>query len=259
MGRPLLTRTRDEPVLGTWLNTNSPVVAELLASLGFDFLTIDAEHSPVSIDGIQRLCQAITAGNPDCTPLVRLPATDYETTKRHLDAGVEGVIAPLINTADQAREVLKAAKYPPTGQRGVGFARSNDYGTAFDESVPHDNDDVLVCIQIEHQRAVENIDAILSVDGIDAAFFGPYDLSASLGITGQFDHPTFEDAIETAETACREHGVVLGTHIVQPNVQEAINRIEDEYRLIAYSLDITVLSKVFGDDLAELRAAIPDS
>lgn len=252
---PFPSRIRDETAIGTWVNTNSPVVAELLAALGFDFITIDAEHAAAGINEVQAMCQAITAGNPDCTPLVRLPEANYETVKRHLDAGAKGIIAPLINTPEEAHEVVEAAKYPPEGRRGVGFARSNAYGTDFDASVPHDNEEILVCVQIEHAEAVNNIDAILAVDGIDAAFFGPYDLSASLDVTGQFDHPKFEEAIETAEAACRENDIVLGTHVVQPDVNEAIQRVEEGYRLLAYSLDITVLSEVYGTDLEAIRTA----
>ncbi len=251
---PLSERIEETPVIGTWLNTNSSVVAELLASLGFDFLTVDAEHAAIGITEAQTLYQAIAAGNSDCTPLVRLPETNYETVKRHLDAGAKGVIAPLINTPEQAREVVEAAKYPPEGERGVGFARSNTYGADFDTSVPYDNNEIVVCVQIEHRRAIKNIDEILTVDGIDAVLFGPYDLSASLDITGQFDHPKFREAIETAETACREHNVILGTHVVQPDVDEATQRIKEGYRLLAYSLDITVLSEVFGNDLDEIRS-----
>lgn len=253
---PLPDQIQEEPAIGTWINTNSSVVAELLASLGFDFLTIDAEHAAVGINEVQELCQAITAGNPDCSPLVRLPETNYETVKRHLDAGAIGIIAPLINTPEQAREVVEAAKYPPEGSRGVGFARSNMYGAEFESSVPQDNDEILVCIQIEHQQAIDNIDEILAVEGIDAALFGPYDLSASLGVTGQFSHPKFEQATETAEEACREHDVVLGTHIVQPDTDEALDCIENGYRLLAYSLDITVLSELYKKDLDVIREVI---
>lgn len=256
---PLSERIQETPAIGTWLNTNSSVVAELLSSLGFDFLTVDAEHAAIGITEAQTLYQAIAAGNSDCTPLVRLPETNYETVKSHLDAGAKGIIAPLITTPEQAREVVKAAKYPPEGERGVGFARSNTYGADFDTSVPHDNNEIVVCVQIEHRRAIENIDDILAIDGIDAVLFGPYDLSASLGITGQFGHPKFEEAIETAETACREHDVVLGTHVVQPDVDEATQRIEEGYRLLAYSLDITVLSEVFGNDLDELRSVTAET
>ncbi len=251
---PLPAKIQNEPTIGTWLNTNSPIVAELLSSVGFDFLTVDAEHAAVSISDAQALYQAIAAGNPDCAPLVRLPETNYETIKRHLDAGAKGIIAPLVNTPEQAREIVKAAKYPPEGQRGVGFARSNDYGSNFDAAVPRDNNEILVCVQIEHREAIENIDEILAVDGIDAALFGPYDLSASLDVTGQFNHPKFEQSIKTAEAACRKHDIVLGTHVVEPDVNEATQRIQEGYRLLAYSLDIRVLSEVFGNDLREIQA-----
>lgn len=252
--KPLPARIREEPVIGTWLNSNSPVIAELLASLGFDFITVDAEHSAIGITEAQALYQAIAAGDPDSTPLIRLPKTDSETVKRHLDAGAKGVIAPLINTPKQAQDIVKASNYPPKGNRGVGFARSNTYGTNFDASVPYDNDETFVCVQIEHRRAIKNINEILAVDGIDAALIGPYDLSASLNITGQFDHPKFKEAIKLVESACREQNTVLGTHVVKPEIDELLNYIERGYGFLGYSLDITILSEVLIKDLNRIRS-----
>jgi 2-dehydro-3-deoxyglucarate aldolase len=239
--------------IGSWINTASPIVAELMAACDFDFLTVDAEHSAVDVPQAQVLFQAIRAGNPDCAPLVRLPGNDYATTKRYLDASAAGVIAPLINSAEQARELVRAVKYPPQGGRGVGFCRANMYGMDFDEAVASANDQTLVCVQIEHVDGVRHIDEILSVPGVDAVFIGPYDLSASMGITGQFDDPRMLDATQRILSACQEHGVAPGIHVVPPDAEEVVRRIRQGYRLIAYSLDITMLATACQDGIAKIR------
>jgi len=240
-------------VVGSWINSCSPVVAELMAAAGFDFLTVDVEHSAVDVPQVQMLLQAVCAGNPDCVPLVRLPSHDYATTKRYLDAGAMGVIAPLINSAEQAREVVQAAKYPPLGGRGVGFCRANMYGMQLLKAVASANDQTLVCIQIEHLEGVRNIDEILSVPGIDAVLIGPYDLSASMGITGQFDNPKMADAKRRILEACHRHSVMPGIHVIQPDVDEVVQRFHEGYRLIAYSLDIAMLLQTCQVGLSEIQ------
>jgi 2-dehydro-3-deoxyglucarate aldolase len=246
-------------VVGSWINTCSPVVAELMGAAGFDFLTVDVEHSAVDVPQVQALFQAIRAGNPDCAPLVRLPGSDYATTKRYLDAGAAGVIAPLINSAEQARELVRAVKYPPEGLRGVGFCRANLYGMHFDEAVSSANDQTLVCVQIEHVDGVRHIDEILAVPGVDAAFIGPYDLSASLGVTGRFEHPRMIEAKLRILDACKQHGVASGIHVVPPDVGEVMRRFLEGYRLIAYSLDITMLTKACQDGLVEIRRSLQET
>jgi 2-dehydro-3-deoxyglucarate aldolase len=241
------------PVIGSWLNTASPIAAELMAACGFDFLTVDAEHSAVEVPQAQALFQAIRAGNPECAPLVRLPGTDYSVTKRYMDAGAAGVIAPLVNSPEEAREVVRAVKYPPEGERGVGFCRDNLYGLTLDETVAAANDKTFVCVQIEHIRAVENIDAILAVDGVDAAFIGPYDLTASMGITAEFDHPDYIAARKKVLEACRACDVAAGIHVVQPDPEEVTLRIKEGYSLIAYSLDITMLATSCREALKIIR------
>ena len=240
-------------VIGSWINTASPITAELMSATGFDFLTVDAEHSAIDVPQAQAIFQAIRSGNPDCAPLVRLPGNDYATTKRYLDAGAKGVIAPLIRTAEQAREVISAAKYPPEGLRGVGFCRANMYGYDFDNAIASANEEMFVCLQIEHIDSVENIDEILSVPGVDAIFIGPYDLSASMGITRQFDHPKMIDAQKRILEACVEHNIAPGIHVVQPDVNEVKLRIDEGYKFIAYSLDITMLITSCQNGLAKIR------
>ena len=249
--RQLLKSNR--PVIGSWINSASPIIAELMASTGFDFLTVDVEHSAVDLVQTQMLFQSIKSGNPRCAPLVRLAGNNYADTKRYLDSGASGVIAPFINDSNQARELVRAVKYPPDGMRGVGFCRANGYGMRLREAVATANDETFVCVQIEHIEAVRNLDDILRVPGVDAAIIGPYDLSASMGITGQFNNPEMVKAIDTIGTTCRKHSVVAGIHVVQPDPEEVIRRFREGYRFIAYSLDITMLMNSCTAGLAEIR------
>jgi 2-dehydro-3-deoxyglucarate aldolase len=246
----------DRPVIGSWLNSASPVIAELMAATGFDFLTVDVEHSAVDLVQTQALFQAIRSGNPRCAPLVRLAGNSYAETKRYLDAGAAGVIAPFINTAEQAQELVRAVKYPPVGMRGVGFCRANVYGMKLKESVTAANEETFVCVQIEHIEAVRNIDTILQVPGVDAVIIGPYDLSASMGLTAQFDHPDVIGAIDVIGAACKRHGIAGGIHVVQPDSADVVRRYRDGYRFIAYSLDITMLMNACLSGLRDIREQI---
>jgi len=242
-----------ESVLGSWINSGSPMVAELMAASGFDFLCVDAEHSAVDLPQAQGLFQAITSGRRECAALVRLHGVDYAFVKRYLDAGADGVIAPLVRTQAEAEQLVQACKYPPQGLRGLGFCRANDYGQRIDDEFARANDHVFVAVQIEHIAAVANIDAILGVPGIDAAFIGPYDLSASMGIAGQFSHPDYVAALATIQAACRRHGTVSGIHVVSVDPTEAKARLAEGYQLVAYSLDITMISTACQQGLAALR------
>ena len=241
-------------LVGSWINTASPITAELMANCGFDFLTVDAEHSAVELPQAQALFQAIRSGNPNCAPLVRVPAADYAAIKRYMDAGAQGVVVPLINDAQQAREVVRAVKYPPQGQRGVGFCRDNCYGLTLDARVAAANEETLVCLQIEHVDGVRNLESILGVAGVDAVFIGPYDLTASMGITAQFDHPEYLKACHTVLEACRRHKVAAGIHVVEPNPEELCERAREGYTLLAYSLDITMLARSCQSGLQTIRA-----
>jgi len=246
----------NKTVVGSWINTASSIVAELMSSTGFDFLAVDAEHSAVDLIQTQPLFQAIKSGNQDCATLVRLKGNDYSDTKRYMDAGAEGVIAPLINTAEQAAELVRSAKYPPLGMRGVGFCRANSYGMRLQEAVKTANEKTFVCVQIEHADALNNLNEIFSVPGIDAAMIGPYDLTASMGITGQFDHSEMVAATKKILNACQKHSIIPGIHVVQPNVDEVVRRYIEGYRFIVYSLDITMLTTSCERGLHEIRKAI---
>ena len=228
-------------ILGSWINTVSPIVAEIMSNSGFDFLCLDAEHSALDYFSALQLFQAIKAGNPDCAPLVRMQGNNYADTKRYLDAGAIGVIAPLVNTKKEAEYLVQSVKYPPFGYRGVGFGRSHAYGFEFDNYMKFAEENIFIAIQIEHIDAVNNFSEISDVKGIDAIFVGPYDLTASMGITAQFDHPDYKNALNYINTVCKEKGLISGIHVVQPSVEEVISKSQSGYNLIAYSLDITII------------------
>lgn len=254
--RPSSLRQRlaeGEVLIGSWINSGSPIVAELMAASGFDFLCVDVEHSAVDLPQTQALFQAIRSGRPECGAVVRLHGVDYAFVKRYLDAGAAGIVAPLVRTREEAQLVVQAAKYPPEGLRGVGFCRANAYGLRIADECARANRETLVAVQIEHIDAVREVDAILGVPGIDAAFIGPYDLTASMGLTAQFDHPDYLAARATILAACRRHAVAPGIHVVAPDVAEVRARIAEGFRFIGYSLDITMLSTRCAESLASLR------
>jgi len=234
-------KLKKDYLLGSWINTGSAIVSEIMSASGFDFLVVDTEHSAIDIGQTQILFQAIMAGNPECIPMVRLAGNVYSETKRYLDAGAMGVIVPLVNTRNDAELIIESVKYPPHGMRGVGFGRSHGYGFNFDSYMKNSNEKTIVGVQIEHIKGVNNIDEIFSVQGIDFAFIGPYDLTASMRITAQFDHPDYHEVIKKIISKCREYKILPGIHVVQPDTNEAVRRIREGFKIIAYSLDITML------------------
>ncbi len=244
-----------DTVVGSWINSGSPMVAELMAATGFDFLCVDIEHSAVDLPQAQQLFQAIRSGRRDCAALARVHGVDYAFVKRYLDAGADGIVAPLVRTREEAALLVQAAKYPPLGLRGVGFCRANAYGMRLTEECTRANQEVFLAVQIEHIDAVRNIDSILGVPGIDAAFIGPYDLTASMGITAQFEHPDYLAARATILAACQRHGIAPGIHVVSPVPGDVQARMAEGYRFIAYSLDITMLTTACVAGLATIREA----
>jgi len=183
----------NELLLGTMLTLPSPEVAEMIAVCGYDWLFMDGEHGNLSTLDWQRMLQAVAGRS---AAIIRVAAKTESDIKKVLDIGADGIIAPQVNSADEACHVVACCKYPPRGIRGVGLARAQGYGRNFAEYMDSANDRIAVIIQAEHIDAVNNIDDIVKVDGIDAVFIGPYDLSASMGRMGEVDHPEVVEAIE---------------------------------------------------------------
>jgi 4-hydroxy-2-oxoheptanedioate aldolase len=211
-----------KPAFGTLLHLADPLAAEMMASVGFEWLLVDTEHGPIDLATLATMFATIT--RYPVAPLVRVHALNEENVKRVLDAGAWGVLAPNIRTRAEAELLVRACKYPPQGVRSLGAGRfplsfKTDAATYFQRA----NDEILVIVQIEHHEAITNIDAILSVPGVDACYVGPNDFCASLGLAPSLEppHKEFHDAMATLFAACRRHGVAPGIHCQTP---ETVNR-----------------------------------
>jgi 2-dehydro-3-deoxyglucarate aldolase len=198
---------RREQLLGTMVTLASAASAEVLASLGFDWLFIDGEHGPLETRDLAEILQAVSHKTA-C--IVRVAEAAEVPIKKALDLGAHGIIVPQVNTPEQAANVVRWARYAPEGARGVGLARAHGYGVTFREYVGAANREIAVIVQAEHAKAVDNIEAIVRVPGVDAVLLGPYDLSASLGKMGEIDDPAVVAAIGRVTDACRAAGMPLG-------------------------------------------------
>ncbi len=233
-------------LIGTVVSIAKPQVSELLAQAGFDWLFIDGEHAPLDEADIQLLIQ--TAEHTPC--LVRVPSLDEVAIKKALDAGATGIIVPQVNSAEQARLAVSYAKYPPTGQRGVGISRAHGYGFNFKDYLARANNEVVVVVQAEHALVLEEIDAIAATPGLDAVFVGPYDLSASLGKMGQVENPSVIDAVDRITAACQRADLRLG--VFGTSSEAVMPYIDRGYTLIAAATDTLLLGKAARDLLGAL-------
>lgn len=172
--------------VGTWCQIGHPANAEILAKAGFQWIAGDCEHGEFTEADIGNFCRA--ARQYGCSPLIRVRENAMLPIRRALDLGADGVFVPLVNTAGDAERAVKAAKYPPRGIRGFAFHRGNAWGVEFDDFAKTTNENVTVIVMIESREAVENINGILAVDGVDGILIGPYDMSGSYGIPGQVGH-----------------------------------------------------------------------
>ncbi len=204
-----------EWVTGTFINLGSPVTAEIAAHAGFDWILIDHEHGPGGEDTMFDQLRAVGGGA--AVPIVRVAANDAWRFKRVLDAGAHGVMVPLVNTPDEARAAAAAMRYPPRGIRGIAkFQRGAGYGAEFDDYFKHAHERLLLIAQIETPGAVENIEAIAAIDGIDVLFVGPTDLTYNLGIPDQFDHPDYVAAQRRVVAAATAAGKAAGILVLNP-------------------------------------------
>ena len=226
---------KNQASLGGWIQIGHPVVAEIMAHAGFDWLAIDNEHGIIDIETGMNIFNAMRGTN--VVPMVRVQENNEIIIRRWCDAGARGIIVPMVNDADQARVAVTAIKYPPLGRRGFGYCRANCYGVAFDKYAKDANDDILLIVQIEHIDAIRNIDSILSVPGVDAAFIGPYDLSGSMGLTGQLYHPDVIAAGDTMLNACKQHNKAPGIHVVSMDADRVRSFIAQGFTFIAASID----------------------
>ena len=237
MNDPFATRLRrGDRLIGSIITLPALEVPEVMSAAGLDWLFVDCEHAPLDPLWAQRLLQAARVPG-----VLRVADSHESTLKRALDTGAAGVVVPMVNTAQQARAVVSFCKYPPLGSRGVGIVRAQGYGLGFQDYVAHANESTAIIVQIEHISAVENIEAIVAVPGVDAAFVGPYDLSGSMGRLGEVDHIDVLAAIEGVRLACERAGMPLGIYV--GSAAAAKPYLEKGFTLIAVGIDALLLGQ----------------
>jgi len=239
-----------ETVIGSIVSVNSPDIVEVLALAGFDFIFIDNEHGALNIETTANLIRAAEARA--CTPIVRVAENDPVTILKTLDIGAFGIHVPQINTREEAAEMVKAARYYPLGERGIALPRSSGYGIYAREAyIEEANSETLLIPHLENIKGVENLKEILTINGLDIIFIGPFDLSQSLGIPGQLGHPLLEEKIAYSLDTIRTAGLTAG--IFAAGVEEAQQRIEQGFRYILYSMDTIMLSKTAQSELSRIK------
>jgi 2-keto-3-deoxy-L-rhamnonate aldolase RhmA len=230
-----------------------PVVSigRLAAHAGADFLLVDQEHTGMSLETAKAVIAA--SRGDEIVPLVRVPDAAYHLIASILDVGAAGVMVPMVEGIDEARSVVEWAKYPPLGRRGVGLLYRDEHepgGPA--PTMVRVNEDQLLILQIETRAALEEVEQIAALDGVDVLWVGHFDLTASMGITAQFEHADFLAALERVVAACRAHGKAAG--IMVASVEDGRKALERGFRAIAYSGDLWLYQQALAEGVTALRA-----
>ena len=231
-----------KPVVGTWLSLGSVPAARFLARMGFDYLTVDVEHSLVNVETATHMMGAIA--DAGCVPLARVPSNRHDHIKRVLDNGGFGIVVPMVMSRREALDAVAACRYPPRGNRSVGGSvHALNFAATPAEYYAKVDDELLVVLQCEHVDAVRNFDEVYSVDGVDAVFVGPNDLAASMrDPSGRPPAPdVFKQALADILAACKRIGVPAGIHTF--SVEEAKSRIEEGWQFIAVNSELKFMTE----------------
>jgi 2-dehydro-3-deoxyglucarate aldolase/4-hydroxy-2-oxoheptanedioate aldolase len=250
--------TEDEVVVGVALQQyRSTEIPRLLAAVGFDYLFVDTEHGGFSIETVQDVL--VASNESGITPFVRVGELHYSLVTRVLDVGAQGVIFPRVESAALLEEAIGWTKYPPYGTRGFGFMapQLNYEQLSLPEIMQHLNSETMVIVQCETALSMENCDELLSVPGIDVAMVGPTDLSISLGVPGEFEHPKILDAVERFVEACDRHAVVPGIHC--RNAELALPWLRRGMRFLGCGSEHGMMLDKARETMAHVRAAVSES
>lgn len=229
-----------ERMVGNWISVGNPAVAEVCAH-GFDFVAIDLEHTPTGLESLENTLRAVDTVEGDVAPIVRVPWNDPIRIKRVLDLGPAGLIIPMVESEEEARNAVEAMRYPPDGIRGAAVSRASDYGRTFDEYFENANEDLITIVQIESQRGVENAEEIVGVDGVDGVLIGHGDLAASIDMFGEWEDDDYQSRLES---------IIETTHDAGKPVMMLALDDDDIHRWV----DVGVDSLIAGVDIAYLAA-----
>ena len=228
-------------IFAGWTSFAHPSITEIFSHAHLDFIGIDIEHSTISQEQSQRIIAAAQASGSLCLP--RVASHNMEMIKRLLDSGADGIIAPTVQTADDVKRLISWIKYPPQGKRGFGVARAQGYGFNFDTYTKSWNESSSLICQIESMEGVENIEKILSLKEVDGVMVGPYDLSGSLGIPGQLEHPKVLAAARRVISASKRLKKSCGTQIIEPDAKNVQEAFQKGFNFVILSSDVFLLWK----------------
>jgi 2-keto-3-deoxy-L-rhamnonate aldolase RhmA len=240
--------------IGSWITLNHMGIVEIMADAGFNWLCIDMEHSVIDYDGAQNLIATIQAKGLQA--FVRVGENNTRIIKRVLDAGADGVIVPMVCSEADAIRAIDAVKYPPLGIRGVGLARAQKYGFGFEEYRDTIANNVKLIVQIEHVDGVNNLEEILSLEGVDGSIVGPYDLSGSMGKPGQYYDEDVKEVLEKYERTVKKYNKTIGFHVIEPDHNLVLEKINKGYNFIAFSLDSIFLGQMARTQMNNLKQEI---
>lgn len=243
-----------ELTIGSWITLGHPAIAEIMAAAGFDWLVLDMEHSVMELGEAQAIIQVLD--KQQCPAIVRLTSNHPDQIKRVMDAGATGVMVPMVKSAADAHAAVQGVYYPPRGQRGVGLARAQGYGASFPAYQQWLEENAVVVVMIEHVDAVNAIDAILAVPGVDAYIIGPYDLSGSMGRPGDLNHPDVQAAITRVLAAGQHAKKPGGIHVIEPDPAALQLRIKSGFNFLGYALDIRILDSICRNHMQQIRASL---
>ena len=240
----------NQVVYGPFMHTTDPAFVESTGNVGFDFIVLDLEHGPVSLEHLQNLIRAAEIGR--LYPIVRTPPGNLHMIGAVQDIGARGILVPQIKDAEEAAAVVKSARFFPKGERGLnGAVRAAKYSSIDSgEYLKNSNENTLI-IQLEGKEALNNLDEILQVPDIDIFFIGPYDLSQSLGVPGEIHHPLVIENMQKIVKTAKEKGLTLGTYA--GSLEDAKFWQESGIKLIAYSLDIVIFTEALKNTINQLK------
>ena len=237
--------------IGSWISIGDNTVAEIISNCKYDWIVIDLEHSSISIDKAAELIRIIDLSG--VAPFVRVTSNDENQIKRVLDAGAKGIVIPMVNSKDDALKAVSSTKYYPKGIRGVGLFRAQGYGNRFGDYFKWQEKHIVVIVQIEHKDAIPNLEEIFSVDGVDGFLIGPYDLSCSLGVPGDFKSKDYKKSIKEILDKGKKLNCTSGIHIVEPDQKALKQKIIEGFRFIAFSVDIRMLDTAARIDIEHYK------
>nr|WP_244256829.1 aldolase/citrate lyase family protein [Halomicrobium sp. IBSBa] len=262
MSSPQMTHVKDaieagESPLGTWISVGHPTIAEAVAQLDIDFLLVDMEHTTMGLETVESIARSVDAADGETETVVRVPWNDPVRLKRVVDIGVAGVMVPMVGTAEEARELVRAVQYPPDGIRGIAGSRATEYGRNFEEYVANANGTILTIAQIETEAGLENAAEIAAVDGVDALFVGPADLSGALGKFAEWDSQSLTTAMASVIEAGNDADVPVGTLVT--DLDDIDTRVDQGHDFLIAGKDVSLLMDGVDEAIDRYDAAFEET